>query len=148
MRVFNKVKVEAVLWNNIPHLEIKEDNISVMVLTVGLMPEGKPVILCRDINSNLITKFVFDDKTPTNYYMITEGLFNRMLLTSFTNPNINLLGYQSVLQNREHIKYILNIDKISEDEIILNLPRVKVLFKMDVDKDLILNLPLEMKNVR
>lgn len=136
------------MWNNIPHLEIKEGDKVVMVLTVGLMPEGKPVILCRDINPSLITKFVFTDKTPTNYYMITEGLFNRMLLTSFTNQNINLLGYQSILQNREHIKYILNITKINEDEIILNLPKVKVLFKMDLDKNLILNFPLEMKNVR
>ncbi|WP_304428014.1 hypothetical protein [uncultured Clostridium sp.] len=147
MRVFNKIKVEAVMWNRIPHLKVIEGNETIMVITVGLMAEGKPIILCRDINYNVVTEFTFTDKLPSNYYMITEGLFTRMLLTDFTNPNIKLLGYKSILQNRESIKYILNITKVNNDEIILSLPRVKILFTMDLDKNLMLNFPLEMKNI-
>lgn len=147
MRVFNNLQYKAVRWKGVPHIEILEDGKHLLYFTVGLMAESKPIILCKAVDNNKVLHSYYPNGEPSDYYMIKDGTLHSLIFTQFHNRNIDSLGYFAVLQNRENIKYMLNISKDDEDNIIVKLPKVNIKFTMNFSEGLLINYPVKVEKL-
>ena len=147
MRVFSNLEYKAVRWKGVPHIEILEDGKHLLYFTVGLMTEDKPIILCKAVDEDKILHSCYPNGEPSDYYMIKEGTLHSLVFTQFHNKNIDSLGYFAVLQNRENIKYMLNISKEDENNIIIKLPRVSIRFIMNTSDSLLIRYPIKVEKL-
>lgn len=147
MRVFSNLEYKAVRWKGVPHIEILEDGKHLLYLTVGLMAEDKPIILCKAVDEDKILHSCYPNGEPSDYYMIKDGTLHSLVFTQFHNKNIDSLGYFAVLQNRENIKYMLNISKEDENNIIIKLPRVSIRFIMNTSDSLLIRYPIKVEKL-
>lgn len=147
MRVFSNLEYKAVRWKGVPHIEILEDGKHLLYFTVGLMAEGKPIILCKAVDEDKTLHSCYPNGEPSDYYMVKEGTLHSLIFTQFHNRNIDSLGYFAVLQNRENIKYMLNISKENENSIIIKLPKVSIRFIMDTSDSLLINYPIKVEKL-
>lgn len=147
MRVFSNLEYKAVRWKGVPHIEILEDGKHLLYFTVGLMVEDKPIILCKAVDEDKILHSCYPNGEPSDYYMIKEGTLHSLVFTQFHNKNIDSLGYFAVLQNRENIKYMLNISKEDENNIIIKLPRVSIRFIMNTSDSLLIRYPIKVEKL-
>lgn len=147
MRVFSNLEYKAVRWKGVPHIEILEDGKHLLYFTVGLMAEGKPIILCKAVDKDKTLHSCYPNGEPSDYYMVKEGTLHSLIFTQFHNRNIDSLGYFAVLQNRENIKYMLNISKENENSIIIKLPKVSIRFIMNTSDSLLINYPIKVEKL-